>query len=350
MSVASDLMEKFRTEEQSAAAETPVETTQQVETTEPVDNNQPEETGSDKPEEVKDKPEEAPPKDPEPNPEPSETPEPSEPTKDDTKQQKPDFSKLTKDQKAEHAFQRQLAKQLAKQKEHHNQEIEEMKKAFRTEIDNLRTEMTAKKEPEPLKTREDFPPDAGGDDAYIDYLASRRVDAKFAEREAEAAKAAEEKAKKEREEAEAEAYQREVANYFNTNAKNAFGDDYKSFEKIVEKGINNGLADVLDEAPAVRDFIFGNPDGPILLNEILSNKESFVRVMSRAANPMNAIIECHDLVKEIQSRKGNTETAQTATRVMPNLGKPGAGAAPSTAPDMWHDDKALVDFVRRRRT
>ena len=66
MSVASDLIDKFH-EEQNAAAEAPVETTQPVETTEPVVDNQPEPT-----------PEE--PKPEEPTVEPTEPSEPSEPS------------------------------------------------------------------------------------------------------------------------------------------------------------------------------------------------------------------------------------------------------------------------------
>lgn len=332
MSVATDLMDKFKQEEQTAAAEAPVETPQPVETSEPeTPKEEPKEepSGNDKPEEPTEEKE------------PEKEPEPSEEPKDEPKQPKPDFSKLTKEQKAEHAFQRQLAKQ----KEKHQAEIDDLKKTFQSQFEELKQSISSKKEPEPVKTRSDF----DTDDEYIDYLTGKKVNDIMSQRDADAAKAAEEKAQKEKADAEEAARQQEVANYFSDNAKKAFGDAYEDFEKIVKKGVANGLADVLDEAPAVRDFIFGNPDGPILLNEILSNKESFVRVMSRSANPMNAVIECHDLVKEVTSRKDHTETVQAVPKVMPNLGKPGAGAAPSTAPDMWKDDRTLIDFVRRHR-
>ena len=109
----------------------------------------------------------------------------------------------------------------------------------------------------------------------------------------------------------------------------------------------NGLADVLDEAPAVRDYIFSNPNGPAVLNEMLQNKDSFVRVMRLAANPMDAVIECHELARELASRVA--EPAPAPAPKMPSIGKPGAGGSTRTAPDMYHDDASLIDFVRRHR-
>ena len=333
MSVTSDLINQMKTEmaewhESTEAASTEPTTTETVET--PTEEPKPEETLSEEP-----KPAEEPTEDKPAEPEPSPEPEPTEPKKES----KPDLSKLSKEQKAEHAFQRQLSKQ----KEKHAMEIEELKKSFQSQFDEFKKSMTPKAEPEPLKTRDDF----DNDTEFVNYLTMRGVDQRLAERDEQAAKAKAEKEAADKAAAEEQARQQEVANYFNSNARQAFGDDYAAFESRVQKGVANGLADVLDEAPAVRDYIFSNPNGPVLLNELLSNKESFIRVMSRAANPMDAVIECHDLVREIQTRKAPEPTQPK--QVMPNLGKPGAGSAPSTAPDMWKDDNELIAFVRRHR-
>ena len=333
MSVTSDLINQMKTEmaewhESTETTSTEPTTTETVET--PTEEPKPEETPSEEPkpaeEHTEEKPEE---------PAPSAEIEQTEPKKEP----KPDLSKLSKEQKAEHAFQRQLSKQ----KEKHAMEIEELKKTFQSQFDELKKSMTPKAEPEPLKTRDEF----DNDDEFINYLTMRGVDQRLAERDEQAAKAKAEKEAADKAAAEEQARQQEVANYFNNNARQAFGDDYAAFESRVQKGVANGLADVLDEAPAVRDYIFSNPNGPVLLNELLSNKESFIRVMSRAANPMDAVIECHDLVREIQTRKAPEPTQPK--QVMPNLGKPGAGSAPSTAPDMWKDDNELIAFVRRHR-
>ena len=334
MSVTSDLINQMKTEmaewhESTETTSTEPTTTETVET--PTEEPKPEETPSEEPkpaeEHTEEKPEE---------PAPSAEIEQTEPKKEP----KPDLSKLSKEQKAEHAFQRQLSKQ----KEKHAMEIEELKKTFQSQFDELKKSMTPKAEPEPLKTRDEF----DNDDEFINYLTMRGVDQRLAERDEQAAKAKAEKEAADKAAAEEQARQQEVANYFNNNARQAFGDDYAAFESRVQKGVANGLADVLDEAPAVRDYIFSNPNGPVLLNELLSNKDSFIRVMSLAANPMDAVIECHDLVHEIQNRRA-PEPQQQPKQVMPNLGKPGAGSAPSTAPDMWKDDNELIAFVRRHR-
>lgn len=333
MSYAEEVMNEIK-QEQNAAAEAPVETVQQTEPT-PEPAPEPEKV-DEKPEVVDNQPEQ----EKEPEKDTDNQPEPEPEKEEPKKEPKPDLSKLSKEEKAEHAFQRQLSKQKAK----YESSIDDLKKSFQSQFDDLKKQLTAKKEPEEAKTREDF----DSDDEYIDYLSQRGVDKRMAEiAEKEASEKAEREAR-EKEEADRLEQQKQVADYFMNNAKTAFKEDYGEFEKLVQKGVQNGLTEVLDEAPAVRDFIFGNPDGPMVLNEMLQNKDSFVRVMSRAANPMTAIIECHDLAKEIANRKTVEEQPQPR-QVMPSIGKPGAGSAPSTAPSMFKDDASLIDFVRRHR-
>lgn len=255
-------------------------------------------------------------------------------------QPKPDLSKLTKEQKAEHAFQRQLAKQKEKHKAEMDAQREELRKEFQAQIDEIKKSVAKE---EPVKTRNDFETD----DEYIGYLTQRGVDQRMAQIDADNAKAKAEADAKAQADAEVAEQQKQMADYFNTNAKQTFGDHYEEFEKTVQKGVANGLADVLDEAPAVRDYIFGNPNGPAVLNEMLQSKESFVRIMRLAANPMDAVIECHELAKELFSRKA--EPVQPTAPKIPNLGKPGAGGSVRTAPDMYGDDASLIDFVRRHR-
>ena len=250
-----------------------------------------------------------------------------------------DLSKLTKEQKAEHAFQKQLAKQKAK----YESSIDEIKKQFQSQIEDVKKQLESKKVEEPVKKRDDFE----SDDEYIDYLTQRGVDKRMAQIDADNAKAKAEADERAKAEAEAAEQQKQLAEYFNNNAKQTFGDRYAEFESRVQKGVANGLADVLDEAPAVRNYIFSNPNGPAVLNEMLQNKDSFVRVMRLAANPMDAVIECHELARELASRVA--EAAQAPAPKMPSLGKPGAGGSTRTAPDMYHDDASLIDFVRRHR-
>lgn len=339
MSYTQDLIDEFKKDGLGSAAEEEAVTEQHDEgqpSAEPV----PEETPSEQsePEVVDNQPEPEPDKDTDNQPEP-------EPEKEEPKPEKPDLSQIPKEEKAKHAFLRQMAKKDEK----HKAEIEELKKSFQSQFDEFKASVVAKaKQEEPEKTRDDFPVGKGGDDAYIQYLSDKAVDKRLAEHEAEVARQAKEKEEAERKAKEAEAVQRETADMFNRNARNAFGDGYGEFEARVNKGIANGLAEVLDEAPAVRDYIFHQPDGPTVLNEMLENKEAFVRVMSRGGNPMAAILECHDLAKEIAARKAAPVQPQPRT-VMPSLGKPGSGGSTRTAPDIFHDESALMDFIRKRR-
>jgi len=338
MSYAEDLMNEFK-EETPAAAEAVVEEKPQQEET-------PVETPSEEPKPEETKPSEEwsnePPKDwskPEEDKPTEEEPKPAE-DKPAEPQPKPDLSKLTKEQKAEHAFQRQLGKMKEKHKAEMDAQREEMRKEFQAQIDEIKKSVAKE---EPVKTRNDFETD----DEYIGYLTQRGVDQRMAQIDADNAKAKAEADAKAQADAEVAEQQKQMADYFNTNAKQTFGDGYAEFEKTVQKGVANGLADVLDEAPAVRDYIFSNPNGPAVLNEMLQSKESFVRIMRLAANPMDAVIECHELAKELSSRKA--EPVQPTAPKIPNLGKPGAGGSVRTAPDMYGDDASLIDFVRRHR-
>lgn len=339
MSFAESVMDEIKNEQPAAAEATVVEET-------PAENkseewsNEPPKDWSKPSEEPKPSEDEKPTE---------ETPAEDKPTEDEPKpaedkpaepQPKPDLSKLTKEQKAEHAFQRQLAKQKEKHKAEMEAQREELRKEFQSQIDEIKKSVAKE---EPVKTRNDF----DSDDEFIDYLTQRGVDKRMAQIDADNAKAKAEADAKAKADAEVAEQQKQMADYFNTNAKQTFGDGYAEFEKTVQKGVANGLADVLDEAPSVRDYIFSNPNGPAVLNEMLLNKESFVRVMRLAANPMDAVIECHELAREIASRKA--EPAPAPTPKMPSLGKPGAGGSTRTAPDMYHDDASLIDFVRRHR-
>ena len=341
MSFAESVMEEIKNETPAAAEAVVEEKPQQEET--PVENKS-EEWSHEAPAEWS-KPGEPITAKEEPKPAEEEEQTKEEPTEEQPKEQpaepqpKPDLSKLTKEQKAEHAFQKQLAKQKAK----YESSIDEIKKQFQTQIEDVKKQLESKKAEEPVKKRDDFE----SDDEFIDYLTQRGVDKRMAQIDADNAKAKEEADAKARAEAEAAEQQKQVAEYFNTNAKQTFGEGYAEFESRVQKGVANGLADVLDEAPAVRDYIFSNPNGPAVLNEMLQNKESFVRVMRLAANPMDAVIECHELARELATR--SAQPAPAPAPKMPSLGKPGAGGSTRTAPDMYHDDASLIDFVRRHR-
>lgn len=265
-----------------------------------------------------------------------EDPKPEEPSQEEPKaeeQPKPDLSKLTKQEKAEHAFKRQFAKQ----KERHDAEIADLKASFQKQFDEFKASMTPKEQP---KSRMDFQTD----DEYITYLAEQKVNGIMADRDAKAAKDAEE-AEAKRKEAEAirEANE-EMSRTFGENSRKAFADEtvYNEYSKKVNRAIENGLGEVLDQVPAVRDFIFRNPEGPVVLNKMLSDRESFVRVMSQT-DPTMMIIAAHELARE--AREPVAEPVHEEVKV-PHLGKPGARNQSSEAGSVFGSDRSLMSFVR----
>ena len=339
--------DKLREQLGSSADAEPAETVETPsETSEEVANDNQDVVNEDQPSEPVDK-------SPETEDQPSEEPKEDEP-KDETveeqpKEEKPDLSQLTKEEKATHAFQRQLSKMKEKHKVELEEQREALKKEFQAQFEEFKKSQTEKKEEETVKTRDDFADGKGGDEAYIKYLTKQGyMEAKAEDDKRLAEQRAKEEAQRQQE-AEIQAQRQQVADYFNSNAKTEFGDGYGEFEKRLQKGVSNGLAEVLEEAPAVRDFIFSTPDGPLVLNEMLQDRDAFVRVMSRGSNPTLAIIECHDLAREVRNKRAMASQPVETAPKMPRMGKPGAGSSRPTAPDIYTDPVAMLEWVHNRR-
>lgn len=227
-----------------------------------------------------------------------------------------DLSGISKEEKAAFAFRRQMAKRESK--------FEEALKSRDSEIENLKKAISELQEPKEKKSRKDFE----NDDGYIDYLASQRVDAKWAEKEA---KAAEEKAKADREAAEQQEYQartQESINNFRTAVKDAFTDENQEavFKSNVAKAYRSGFAELLDAVPPAKSFLLENgTTGVRVLDKILSDREAFGRVFKPNQDPVSMLIELHAIAHEVNQPKSPavqvTETAPKKTAI----GRPGQG-------------------------
>lgn len=276
------------------------------------------------------------PDDPKPEHEPAKAPEPETAPKP-----KKDLSGLTKEEKAEFAFKRQLEKQRHK----YESEISKMTDKFSEIQKDIESLKSAQPKEQP-KTRTDFE----SDDDYIRYLSKQSVDDVLAEQKKQAA---DEEARKALE-AEEEKRQKEDTDRFTANCAKVFTDEeqYAEFAKKVNKGLSNGLGELLDQVPTVRDYLFQNPNGPRVLNAMLSDREAFVRVMSRAQNPIEATIEMHEMAKELMATPAATPAAPAPAptpqqHLMPSIGKPGKGSA-GTAPDVFSSDESILKFIRGR--
>lgn len=227
-----------------------------------------------------------------------------------------DLSGISKEEKAAFAFRRQMAKRESK--------FEEALKSRDSEIENLKKAIADLQAPKEKKTRKDFE----NDDGYIDYLASQRVDAKWAEKEAQAA---EEKAKADREYAEQQEYQartQESINNFRTAVKETFTDEAQetAFKANVAKAYRSGFAELLDAVPPAKSFLLENgTTGVRVLDKILSDREAFGRVFKPNQDPVSMLIELHAIAHEVNQPKAPavqvTETVPKKTAI----GRPGQG-------------------------
>ena len=227
-----------------------------------------------------------------------------------------DLSGISKEEKAAYAFRRQMAKRESK--------FEEALKSRDSEIENLKKAISELQAPKEKKTRKDFE----NDTQFIDYLASQRVDAKWAEKEAQAA---EEKAKADREYAEQQEYQartQESIDNFRTAVKETFTDEAQetAFKANVAKAYRSGFAELLDAVPPAKSFLLENgTTGVRVLDKILSDREAFGRVFKPNQDPVSMLIELHAIAHEVNQPKAPavqvTETAPKKTAI----GRPGQG-------------------------
>lgn len=257
-----------------------------------------------------------------------------------TEKPKKDLSGLTKEEKAAFAFKRQLEKQRHK----YESEISKMTDKFsaiQKDIESLKSAQPKEQQ----KTRADFETD----DEYIRYLSKQSLDDVLAEQKKQTA---DEEARKALEAEEAKRQQEET-DRFTANCAKVFNDEaqYAQFAKKVNKGLSNGLGELLDQFQTVRDYLFQNPNGPRVLNAMLSDREAFVRVMSRAANPIEATIEMHEMAKELMTDPAPAAPAPVPApqqqHLMPSIGKPGKGSA-GAAPDVFSSDESILKFIRGR--
>lgn len=231
-----------------------------------------------------------------------------------------DLSGISKEEKAAFAFRRQMAKRESK--------FEEALKSRDSEIENLKKAISELQAPKEKKTRKDFE----NDDGYIDYLASQRVDAKWAEKEAQAA---EEKAKADREYAEKQEYQartQESINNFRSAVKETFTDEAQetAFKANVAKAYRSGFAELLDAVPPAKSFLLENgTTGVRVLDKILSDREAFGRVFKPNQDPVSMLIELHAIAHEVNQPKAPavqvTETAPAQATKKTAIGRPGQG-------------------------
>ena len=205
-------------------------------------------------------------------------------------------------------------------------------------------------EKKPQPKREDFE----YDDDFVNALVKYNLEREQAAKDEEAAKTRkEQEAAEEQQKALAE-QQQALADTFNANISTAIPEEERDdFSAKVKLASENGLAGLLDNAPAVRNFIFTTKRGPRLLHAMLKERDIFANVMRTAAtspDPMATYIELDDIARNFEYKKPDPapDAPQEHQRTMPKLGKPGSGGTKESAMDVTSDEQALIKFMRKR--
>lgn len=275
---------------------------------------------------------------------PEDTPAPAEtPVEQPAPQKKP--SEYTPEERAQFAFNRQLAKERQK----HQAELEEIKANFQKQIDELKK---SAKPSEPKKTRADFE----NDDQFIDYLVQQRYEK---ERAADAEERAKQQAEQARQQAEKDEAQRMLEaeqQAWLSNVDSAFREDAKgkqAFLSRLQTCMDKGLGAVLDACPTASEFLLRSAGGPKVLAHLINDRAAFERVFNERSTPLDSYYELRQIEAELKAQQTAapqpTPASQSAApQNFPHLGKPGKGGN-ATEPDIFSDEKAMRSFLRSGR-
>ena len=269
-------------------------------------------------------------------------------TEETTPTEKKKPSEFTPQERADHAFKRQLAKQ----KEKYEKELKERDEKFaemQKQLDDLRKQTAPKA---PKKTRDQFK----DDEDYLEYLADERAAAKLkelmAERDQKDAETAKQRAEEEERTRAEEAQVAEQRQLFVQNAENAFSGDEgrkKEFFSNVAYAHEHGLGEVLDRAPVAADFLMYNPSGPIVFEKMLSDRTTFDKIFTEynARNPMSMFMTLNSIAESLKSAP-SVQQPPAAPKPTVHIGKPGKQTAGVQAPDIFSDDDAMLAYLRNR--
>ena len=328
-------------DEMNTSSQTPAEWSHEA----PKDGGKPEETPASEEPTPELEPEPAPSEEPQPaeEPKPEETPAPEATPKDEVMDEIDNTNSI-------------IRKRLEKQAKKFEDEKVKLKAEWEAGFDErvkAAVEEELKKRAqskEPEKTRADFQ----YDEEYIKYLNHKDVneilDAREkAKAEKEAAEAAEAAKKREAEEAE-QAVIKQRQTRFLANIDECFeGDERKEFLKRVQYANSKGLGDLLEACPMACDYLLGSEKGPLVLQKIMNDADTFRRVFPvKGISPMEQFYTLKEVERQCIADRSKKADAPSpvAAKPTPRLGKPGMQGGGGTAGNPMADPKARRDYVR----
>lgn len=243
----------------------------------------------------------------------------------ETKEVKPDLSKISNEDKITHSFKKQISKQKSK----YEKILEENNKRF----SELTEELEKLKNPEKYraKVRQDFETD----DEYIDYLTESRVNNILSKREKEVLARQEEESNKQRVYEEAKARSDEnIKKQFKTDA------EYNDYINTVSSAFEKGLDRLIDSDKEIATYLISSEIGPKIVYELAKNPEK-VKQLFGQKTPMARFYELKKLESDLYGKN-----QQKNTLAKP-LGRPGVNSEPTK--DVFANDNDLLRMLRRRK-
>ena len=243
----------------------------------------------------------------------------------ETKESKPDLSKISNEDKITHSFKKQISRQKSK----YEKILEENNKKFSM----LTEELEKLKNPDKYrpKVRQDFETD----DEYIDYLTESRVNNIMSKREKELLEKQEEESNRLSVYEEAKAKSDEnIKKQFKTDA------EYNDYINTVSTAFEKGLDRLIDSDKEIATYLISSEIGPKIVYELAKNPEK-VKQLFGQKTPMARFYELKKLESDLYSKN-----QQKNTLAKP-LGRPGVNSEPTK--DVFANDNDILRMLRRRK-
>lgn len=260
--------------------------------------------------------------------------------------QKKDLSKVSAEDKAAYSFKKQLERQRKRDAQDFDKMLDSRFAEFKKQF-----EASAPKAAEaPKKTRKDFESDT----EYVNYMIQEGIREALAKRDADHAKTAEEEKAKQEEAQKAQMIARRDLATMQANVDALYqGEELEAWKQRVAHAAQKGLRDVLDASPILKSFVMTSKWGPLVLDKMITDKDTLKRLMGPFSNPVEMQMELAQIAAEARAERaggGVSEETREKPKGIHPMGRPGASSnAGGSGKGIFDNDDALIKFMRGRR-
>lgn len=252
-------------------------------------------------------------------------------------EQKPQYTDL---EKAQYSFHKQFSKQKAKYEKQLAERDSQMKELM-ARLDKL--ENPAKYAP---KTRDQF----DNDDDFINDLVDTKVQAILAKRLEEYQKQDEEKQRQNE-------IETQYKNRVNDAVSKLYPDDASraKYQETIDSALQDGLGDVLEQDEDLCKYIMLSPVGPKIMFELASNIDSVDSLFGEGTTPISRQFKIREIEAKLMASPAPTAVPNNQTPAVEQpkpkeikvVGQPGKQVGTATKDDIFANDEALIEFLRK---